>query len=219
MEGYIHPGDPHRTGRRHAYFAHMSSGYTAVHQANLPMEAWGSRSGLGTAPPDSGFPVTHGGQGGRPPAGAAGGPNLEYAGFWRRFAAWFIDWIIEAIVGFEVVLLAFLVFLPPEPYEDPVVEQAVTTLVGMVVGFLVHWLYYAVFESSPTQATPGKMALGLVVTDVNGRRVSFDRATGRHFTKILSALLLGMAFLMIGFTPRKQGLHDLLAGTLVLARR
>jgi uncharacterized RDD family membrane protein YckC len=71
-------------------------------------------------------------------------------------------------------------------------------------------------ESSPKQGTLGKMALGIVVTDMDSRRISFGRATGRYFAKILSGLILGIGFLMVAFTEKKQGLHDILAGTLVV---
>jgi uncharacterized RDD family membrane protein YckC len=60
------------------------------------------------------------------------------------------------------------------------------------------------------------MALGIRVTDLDGGRISFGRATGRYFGKILSGLILGIGFLMAAFTERKQALHDLLAGTLVV---
>ena len=70
-------------------------------------------------------------------------------------------------------------------------------------------------ESSSYQATIGKMICGLRVTDLNGNRISFERATGRYFAKFLSVMFFGFGFIMAGFTERKQGLHDLLAGTLV----
>ena len=69
------------------------------------------------------------------------------------------------------------------------------------------------------QGTAGKLALGIKVTDMSGARVSFGRATGRHFAKIISGFILGIGFLMVAFTKRKQGLHDLVAGCLVLNRR
>ena len=59
------------------------------------------------------------------------------------------------------------------------------------------------------------MILGMKVTDLYGNRISFARATGRHFAKFISGLMLGFGFLMVAFTERKQGLHDIVAGTLV----
>jgi len=83
----------------------------------------------------------------------------------------------------------------------------------------VRWLYYALFEASHFQATPGKMALGLVVTDETGHRIGFGRATGRYFAKLISALILYIGFMMAGWTEKKQALHDILASTLVLKKR
>ena len=90
------------------------------------------------------------------------------------------------------------------------------TQLASLAGILIGWLYSALLESSPNQATVGKMALGIKVTDLDGERISFGRATGRHFGKILSFLILCIGYLMVAFTERKQGLHDLMAGTLVV---
>ncbi len=81
------------------------------------------------------------------------------------------------------------------------------------------WLYYALFESSSKQATLGKMALGIVVTDIDGNRISFGRANARFWSKIISGMILGIGFLMAAFTEKKQGLHDMIAGTLVIKKR
>ena len=81
------------------------------------------------------------------------------------------------------------------------------------------WLYFAFCESSAWQATVGKLALGIRVTDMQGARISFPRALGRYLAKYLSAIILGIGFIMVAFTRRKQGLHDLIAGTLVLNGR
>jgi len=84
------------------------------------------------------------------------------------------------------------------------------------VSLVIGWIYSAGLESSVKQATLGKMALGMRVTDLAGRRISFGRATGRHFAKILSVLILGIGFLMVAFSEKKQGLHDKVAETLVM---
>jgi len=73
-------------------------------------------------------------------------------------------------------------------------------------------------ESSSKQATFGKLILGLVVTDSAYQRISFGKASGRHFGKLLAGAILGIGFLMVGITDRKQGLHDLMAGTLVIRK-
>lgn len=88
---------------------------------------------------------------------------------------------------------------------------------GQVVGTFISWMYYAGFESSTKQATPGKMALGLKVTSMEGRRIGFGKATGRHFGKIISTFILLIGYIMAGFTEKKQALHDKMAGCLVVA--
>jgi len=87
-----------------------------------------------------------------------------------------------------------------------------------LAGYIVPWLYFALMEASAKQATLGKLALGIKVTDEAGNRVSFGRATGRFFSKILSGMILCIGYIMIAFTKKKQGLHDILAGTLVVKR-
>jgi uncharacterized RDD family membrane protein YckC len=86
----------------------------------------------------------------------------------------------------------------------------------LLVDFVVQWLYFALFESSVWQGTLGKQALRLRVTDLQARRISFARATGRYFAKIVSFLTLCVGFIMIAFTGRRQGLHDMIAETVVL---
>ncbi len=93
--------------------------------------------------------------------------------------------------------------------------RLVSMIVGGTLGLLASWLYEAILESSPRQATLGKMVLGLKVTDLAGNRISFARASGRHFAKYLSGAILFMGYIIAGFTDRKQALHDMIAGTLV----
>lgn len=137
---------------------------------------------------------------------------IHYAGFWKRFAAYLIDQVVLSIGMFAVAfVIAILVAIRG---GDP------ERISGMfeVGGWFVSWLYFALMESSYRQATLGKMALGIQVTDLHGQPIGFGRATGRYFGKILSGLLLCVGFIMIAFTPKKQGLHDILAGTLVVNR-
>jgi len=166
------------------------------------------------------FDATAGGAaGGAPPdptmdAGVAGtGQFAGYAGFWKRFAAFLIDWLVTLVAG-AVIGVIFGIVIGLQGMNDPQILENMGNVLGIVIG----WLYYAVMESSPTQGTLGKMALGIKVTDMEGRPIGFGRATGRHFGKILSGLALMVGFLMIGFTEKKQGLHDMLAGCLVVNR-
>ena len=88
-----------------------------------------------------------------------------------------------------------------------------------IIGVISGWIYFATLESSSKQATLGKMFLRIHVTDVSGKPLSFGRATGRYFAKFLSALPLGAGFLMAGFTKKKQALHDIVIGSLVVEIR
>jgi uncharacterized RDD family membrane protein YckC len=101
-------------------------------------------------------------------------------------------------------------------------EELIPLLRGLFHIFLIrtvlNWLYYALLESSAWQATLGKKALGLEVTDLQGMRIGFGRATGRFFAKIISGIILFMGFIMAGFTEKKQALHDMIAGTLVIRK-
>ena len=80
------------------------------------------------------------------------------------------------------------------------------------------WLYYALMESSSKQGTIGKQVMGIRVTDLEGNQISFGRASGRYFGKILSALILAIGYLMMLFTQKKQTLHDLMAGCMVVKK-
>jgi uncharacterized RDD family membrane protein YckC len=134
---------------------------------------------------------------------------MNFAGFWIRVLAYIIDIIPLLIIGFVLALLSGEDLINTDP-SAPI--YSFTDLVGLIVGIA----YFVGFESSAYQATPGKMALGLIVVDTDGRRISPARAFGRYFAKILSGLILLIGYIMVGFTERKQGLHDMIAGTLVV---
>ena len=156
------------------------------------------------------------------PYGAVPAAAVGYGGFWIRVIAFIIDAIIVRAVAAPIGLIFGL-------------GAGLGTLGGMGGGFrhgfpFLHlfgggvialvviagsWLYEAFMLSSPYQATLGKMIFGMKVTDLYGNRISFARATGRHFAKWLSGMILCIGYIMVGFTERKQGLHDILAGTLV----
>ena len=144
-----------------------------------------------------------------------GKPRLgEQPGFWLRFVAHFIDQILMNIVG---MVLGFVVGIASTSVQSQEM-QPVATVLAMVLGMVATWLYYAFMESSSNQATFGKMALGIVVTDLNGNRISFARATGRYFGQIVSAFTLCIGFMMCAWTERKQCLHDMMAGCLVFKK-
>ncbi len=133
-----------------------------------------------------------------------------YAGFWRRAAAALIDLVV---VGIAILLLALVVVASFEISRD---RWGVGDLVYWVGNVVLFWLYFAGLESGRRQATLGKRLLRLRVIDLDGEPISFGRATLRHFAKFLSLLPLTAGFLAVAFTPRRQGLHDIIAGCLVL---
>lgn len=143
--------------------------------------------------------------------------QVRYGGFWIRFVAVIIDalvvgiflWPISAMIALAIGVAGGAVAMPT------IGVRLVRGIVGLAFGACANWIYEAAMESSSKQATLGKMALGLKVTDLEGRRISFARATGRHFAKLVSDMTLLIGYIMAGFTERKQALHDMIAGTLV----
>jgi uncharacterized RDD family membrane protein YckC len=143
-----------------------------------------------------------------------------YAGFWLRAVAYLIDLLLLAIFT-GVVILGPLVARGAIPADNPwflLTTQNKQVLAIQLLFDMACWLYFASFENSSWQATPGKRIVGLIVTDLKGQRITFTRASGRFFGKLLSQFLLFLGFVMAGFTAKKQALHDVLAGTLVLRR-
>ncbi|HEY4613324.1 MAG TPA: RDD family protein [Bacteroidota bacterium] len=152
---------------------------------------------------------------------------MSYAGFWKRFAAYLIDTlIIGCVLGIFSLVFGIGLFSAifsadmASMSEDEAAAVAAGMVGGMISFFfmlsIAQWLYFALMESSSKQATLGKMALSIIVTDMNGNRISFGRATGRYFGKILSGLILSIGYIMAGFTEKKQALHDMIAGCLVV---
>jgi uncharacterized RDD family membrane protein YckC len=149
-------------------------------------------------------------------------PRTQYAGFWIRFLAILLDGIILSIVlsPISIAIFAFMgVSANLGNRSDP--GQVLALLIPAIVlavgiGVVGKWLYEALLTSSSKQATLGKMACGLRVTDLQGKRLTFARATGRFFAKYISGMTLLIGYIMAGFTERKQALHDFIAGTYVL---
>lgn len=175
--------------------------------------------------PDGGQPIAPG-TGALVGAGRTEGPAPEppdYAGFWNRVAAAIVDFIITT-VGSGLILgpvFVFIVFSGAGRSGDPdgmqtllPVIQGISQIVSLVGG----WLYFALMESSRFQGTLGKMAVQIRVTDLQGNRITFARATGRHFAKFVSGLILLIGYIMVAFTEKKQGLHDIMAGCLVVKK-
>jgi uncharacterized RDD family membrane protein YckC len=136
-----------------------------------------------------------------------------YAGFWIRFGAIVLDGLILVAAQFG---LGFAIGLAIADGDGQITEEA--ELLLRALGVVIVWLYFALQESSSAQATIGKRACGIIVTDMNGDRISFARASGRHFAKIVSNLTLMIGYLMAAFTEQKQALHDKIANCLVVQK-
>ena len=139
-----------------------------------------------------------------------------YAGFWKRFAASLIDSII--ISAFTAILLGMHIILKEVRIIDGDAEEVSLALI-VISPVILTWLYSSLMECSPMQGTLGKMALGIAVTDPYGNRISFGRATGRHFSKLLSSMFFGAGYFLAAFTDKKQALHDLMTHCLVVNNR
>ncbi len=157
---------------------------------------------------------------------------VQYAGFWLRFGAHLIDDFILAFFSFLIIgpiifftgLTAGLSSFIGLSMDDISDEEKLMMVGGFIsyifiiafISIVINWLYYAVMESSSRQATVGKLALDIKVTDMEGKRITFLNATGRYFAKIISGMTLTIGYLMAGFTEKKQALHDILASCLVV---
>lgn len=140
--------------------------------------------------------------------------TTQYAGFLKRAGALVIDSIVLVTISFLVItsVFMFLSLLHINLPDDGVKKTR------YAIGFVISAIYTALFESSKYQATPGKMVLGIQVSNMYGDRITFVRALIRHFGKYLSGLLFCAGYLMIFFTEKKQCLHDKLAECLVVKK-
>ncbi|MDD1665509.1 MAG: RDD family protein [Methanomicrobiales archaeon] len=175
-------------------------------------------------------------------------PGELYAGFWTRVFAYLIDSVILAIPSAIIVIFVTVgafsdsmnafsgimgplsldnitspgTLVPSAPNSPDLGSLFGSLLLAMieatVIVLAIRWVYFAYLESSQRQATFGKAALGLMVIDGGGHRISFARATGRWLGKLISWVIFGIGFYLIGFTEKKQGLHDIIADTCVVYR-
>lgn len=155
--------------------------------------------------------------------------NRSHAGFWRRLLAFFIDGIILLLISVTAVAylnlgegwrMLLMIMRRQEVIADDgtvmvsLLPMPVATFL-LVVVIIIPWLYFAVLESSKNQATLGKMACRVIVSDLHDNQLTFARATLRHFCKFLSFFVLLAGFICIGYTRYHQGLHDIISATLV----
>jgi len=147
--------------------------------------------------------------------------RTTYAGFWLRAVAYLMDTLLVSMVFGLAASFYPAAFLKFPDATTPLSLTSLPQLTPLAIGLTIFvvWLYYAFFESSAWQATPGKRILKLYVTDIQGRPLTFARATLRYFGKMISGLTFMVGYILAGFTEKKQALHDILANTLVMRRK
>lgn len=124
---------------------------------------------------------------------------VTYAGFWERFAAAFLDGLILMVPTY-------------------LIQYMLGDETSFVINIIIGWLYAALQESGEAQATIGKKALGIQVTNLEGGRLSFGQATGRYFGKWVSTIILLIGYFMMLWSEKRQTLHDMMAGALVIKK-
>ena len=159
--------------------------------------------------------------------------ELNYAGFWLRLAAYIIDGFIIGVISLIIAIPSILIIasmaIGLDNISDPkdLLADGNLLKLGVIVGIIIlisllslvtTWLYYALFESSKQGGTLGKMAVNIKVVTYDGERVSFGRATGRYFARIITNMTLLVGYIMAGFTEKKQALHDILANCIVVRK-
>jgi len=144
-------------------------------------------------------------------------PSLRHAGFWIRFVASTVDFIVCLGLFFLAIPLALMAVKLGENLAGAPTGQATPVLVVAIVGLplSISGLYQTLFVGWSGQ-TPGKALLGLKIIQTSGAEMTYSRAFARWIGRVLSGLLLGLGFLMIAWTKNKQGLHDKIANTYVI---
>lgn len=133
--------------------------------------------------------------------------SAAYGGFWIRVLAVLVDSVVLMAIGIVLVTVSVM---------GAVVIGELGALIGQLLWVLVVFLYFPLMHASARQATFGKQMLGMKVTDYAGNRISLLRSFGRYLGTWVSSAVMGIGYLMAGFTSKKQALHDLLASTLVV---
>ncbi len=146
---------------------------------------------------------------------------MNYAGFWIRVGAYLIDAVVLWIAQFLIygVFGVSMTALYSLDADAGGIFETTGGLIAYFVTLIGGLLYFVLMDSSAKQGTLGKMAVGLVITDENGNRISPARAVGRYFAKILSVMVFFIGYIMVAFTEKKQGLHDMICSTYVLHGR
>jgi uncharacterized RDD family membrane protein YckC len=145
-------------------------------------------------------------------------PRPAFAGFWLRAFACVVDTIIIVAVfllGSSFFPGTFDKLVPPAPVSLTDMPQPAPIVIVLLV--VLGCVYYTLFEASGWQATPGKRIFRLYVTDLHAQRLTLGRALLRNLARQISGFLF-IGYIIAGFTEKKQALHDLLAGSLVLRK-
>jgi uncharacterized RDD family membrane protein YckC len=160
--------------------------------------------------------------------------NNYYAGFWLRFAAFLVDRAILSVVTTFMVIPSVIIIISIsaslsdiQQVKDLFIEgnlMKVSMIIGIIIllsifNLILGWLYFSLMESSKYCGTLGKIAVGIKVTDLNGDKLTFGRATGRYFAKIITNLTFLIGYILAGITERKQALHDLISNCLVVQKQ
>jgi len=144
-----------------------------------------------------------------------GNEAMSYAGFWKRLAAWVIDSLILILPD---ITLSFVLFNMVNANKIDRIDPETFKGAYYISSIIIGWIYFTTMEASRYQGTLGKLLIRIKVTDLNGNKITFLDANGRLFGKIISGFIFGIGFIMIAFTPKKQGLHDRMMDCLVLNR-
>ncbi|MEC0182954.1 RDD family protein [Paenibacillus peoriae] len=153
-----------------------------------------------------------------------------YAGFWKRFFAYLLDYVVVYVGTMIIVVLTTLLgtltslipalgsTLYPSVYTFHVAQlfYGLGTISRLFVLFSIGWLYYAVMESSKFRGTVGKLALGIIVVDEHNEKITFGRASARYWSRIITFFTIFVGYIMAAFTAKKQALHDKIARTYVV---
>lgn len=151
--------------------------------------------------------------------------ELPFASFLSRLAAFLIDYfLIVLIMSLLIAIVSPAGFAIEGPdvveYNEEYVRDLSEALGPfMYLFYVVWWLYNALMHSGKWQATIGKRAMGIIVTDLDGERIGFGKASLRFLGKLVSSFLFFIPFLTAAFTSRRQAVHDMTAGTIVLEYR
>lgn len=190
-------------------------------ESTLPHDQNFAHSSDASAPKASESAVNAGMQ--DPPADPQTSGSVAYATFGQRFLAYWVDYAILFLIISGILVL--LGMSPLKSFSAQTVEEAMklsSQYAGpsVLISFLVGLVYNVYFWVNRQGATPGKKLLGIQIVKENGSKFGYPGAVGRTLAGALSYLtllvLFGIGYLMIGWTKKKQALHDMISGTLVV---